>query len=314
MTLHPKERGATRRDFLIRSGGAALGLSGAGSLLAACSNSTTPGGGSSVAGKAPVGPGGLPLARPDKRVTLPLWKDPIASGLKPETGGTFTIFNYPNYLYTKLFKEFCAKYDVTPQYTAFDNIASGIQRLASGSVEPGRDGDDARQPRPGRRRPADQPAQPGLHPQPEEERLATAREPVLRLGVALHRPVHHLRDGHLLAQRPRHRGHRRHAAAVGHLLAVPGVQRQDRAPLRGPRDDRDGAPAQGHHRHQHRGPEAREPGGGRPEAALQHLQHQGRRLPVPDRSPRGRRGSTRPGRATRSRPTSTTCPRARPRA
>ena len=86
--------------------------------------------------QAPVGPGGLPLARPDKRVTLPLWEDPIASGLKPETGGTFTIFNYPNYLYTKLFKEFCAKYDVTPQYTAFDNIASGIQRLASGSVEP----------------------------------------------------------------------------------------------------------------------------------------------------------------------------------
>ena len=190
MTLHPKERGATRRDFLIRSGGAALGLSGAGSLLAACSNSTTPGGGSSVAGKAPVGPGGLPLARPDKRVTLPLWEDPIASGLKPETGGTFTIFNYPNYLYTKLFKEFCAKYDVTPQYTAFDNIASGIQRLASGSVEP-----DVMEMTPDNldqvgRRPADQPAQPGLHPQPEEERLAAAREPVLRLGVALHRPVH----------------------------------------------------------------------------------------------------------------------------
>ena len=53
MTLHPKERGATRRDFLIRSGGAALGLSGAGSLLAACSNSTTPGGGSSSRAASP---------------------------------------------------------------------------------------------------------------------------------------------------------------------------------------------------------------------------------------------------------------------
>jgi spermidine/putrescine transport system substrate-binding protein len=136
MTLHPKERGGhTRRDLLAQAGGAALGLSSAGSLLAACSNSTTPGGASGGGtGTKLTGPGGLPLARPDKRVTLPLWEQPIASGMKPETGGTFTIFNYPNYLYTKLFKEFCAKYNVTPQYTSFENIASGIQRLASGSV------------------------------------------------------------------------------------------------------------------------------------------------------------------------------------
>jgi spermidine/putrescine transport system substrate-binding protein len=137
MTMHPKERrGHTRRDLLTRAGGAAIGLSGAGSLLAACSNSTTPGGGSSTAGAAPTGPGGLPLARPDKRVTLPRWEHPIASGLQPETGGTFEIFNYPDYLYLKLFKEFCSKYNVTPVYTPFDNIASGIQRLASGSVTP----------------------------------------------------------------------------------------------------------------------------------------------------------------------------------
>ena len=100
MTLHPKERrGHTRRDLLARAGGAALGLSSAGSLLAACSNSTSPGGGSSVAGQEPTGPGGLPLARPDKRVTLPRWEQPIASNLQPETGGTFEIFNYPDYLY-----------------------------------------------------------------------------------------------------------------------------------------------------------------------------------------------------------------------
>src|SRR5690348_15260433 len=137
MTLHPKEpRGHTRRDLLARAGGAALGLSSAGSILAACSNSTSTGGGPSSAGAAPTGPGGLPLARPDTRVTLPRWEDPIASGLKPETGGTFQVYNYPDYLYTKLLKEFCAKYDVTPVYTPFDNIASGIQQLASGSVQP----------------------------------------------------------------------------------------------------------------------------------------------------------------------------------
>jgi spermidine/putrescine transport system substrate-binding protein len=138
MTLHPKERGGhTRRDLLARAGGAALGLSSAGSLLAACSNSTAPGGASGGStGTELLGPGGLPLARPDKRVTMPLWEKPIASGLQPETGGSFEIFNYPDYLYPKLFKEFCAKYNVTPVYTPFDNIASGIQRLASGSVSP----------------------------------------------------------------------------------------------------------------------------------------------------------------------------------
>jgi spermidine/putrescine transport system substrate-binding protein len=121
----------------MRSGGAALGLSSAGSLLAACGNTTQPsGGGGSGTGGQPVGPGGLPLARPDKRVTLPLWEDPIESGLQPETGGTFTVFNYPAYFWKKLLRDFGKKYGVEVQYTPFDNIASGIQQLAAGSVQP----------------------------------------------------------------------------------------------------------------------------------------------------------------------------------
>jgi len=136
MTWHPKERGSTRRDFLMRSGGAALGLSSAGSLLAACGNTTQPSGGGSGTGGQPVGPGGLPLARPDKRVTLPLWENPIESGLQPETGGTFTVFNYPAYFWKKLLRDFGKKYGVEVQYTPFDNIASGIQQLAAGSVQP----------------------------------------------------------------------------------------------------------------------------------------------------------------------------------
>ena len=102
-----------------------------------CGNSTTPSGGAGTgAGGEPVGPGGLPLARPDKRVTLPMWEDPIESGLEPETGGTFTVFNYPAYFWKKLLKDFGKKYGVEVQYTPFDNIASGIQQLASGSVQP----------------------------------------------------------------------------------------------------------------------------------------------------------------------------------
>jgi len=137
MTMHPRERHnqLSRRDFLVRAAGAAAALSGGGAMLAGCSSSTTAPASTTKKGEL-LGPGGLPLARPDKRVTLPLWEDPIASGLQPETGGTFTVFNYPAYLYKKLLKDFGKKYKVDVQYTSFDNISSGVQRLASGAVTP----------------------------------------------------------------------------------------------------------------------------------------------------------------------------------
>jgi spermidine/putrescine transport system substrate-binding protein len=137
MTLHPKERpdGITRRDFLLRTAGAATVVSGAGGILAACASETTVESPTGTGGEA-VGPLGLPLARPDERITIPFWEDPIASGLEPETGGTFTVFNYPDYLYKKLLKDFGKKYGVDTDYTSFQNISSGIQRLASGAVTP----------------------------------------------------------------------------------------------------------------------------------------------------------------------------------
>jgi spermidine/putrescine transport system substrate-binding protein len=137
MMRHPREHpgSLSRRDFLLRSALAASALSGAGGLLAACASETTPEADTGTTGEL-TGPGGLPLARPDKRVTMPLWEDPIESGLEPETGGTFTVFNYPDYLYKKLLNEFGKKYGVKVQYTAFQNISSGIQRLASGAVTP----------------------------------------------------------------------------------------------------------------------------------------------------------------------------------
>ena len=70
MTHHPKERltSLSRRSLLLRGAGAAGAFYGAGGLLAACGNTTTSTGSS---GDELTGPGGLPLARPDKRVTLP---------------------------------------------------------------------------------------------------------------------------------------------------------------------------------------------------------------------------------------------------
>ena len=82
-----------------------------------------------------LGPGGIPLARPDGPVTLPRFEDPIASGLKPETGGTFNVFNYADYVDPKLMQAFGKKYDVEVLLTSFDSIEEAITKLASGTIQ-----------------------------------------------------------------------------------------------------------------------------------------------------------------------------------
>jgi len=81
-----------------------------------------------------IGPGGIPLARPNSPVTLPRFEDPIKSGLEPEKGGTFTIFNYADYIDKKLVEEFGKKYKVKTQITTFDSIEQAIARLAKHAV------------------------------------------------------------------------------------------------------------------------------------------------------------------------------------
>jgi spermidine/putrescine transport system substrate-binding protein len=104
---------------------AALGIGGA--LLPALSRFA-------AADDAPMGPGGIPLARPDKPVTLPLWEDPIKSGLEPETGGTFTVFNYADYIDKALVDEFGKQHKVKTQITTFDSMDQCITRLATHAV------------------------------------------------------------------------------------------------------------------------------------------------------------------------------------
>src|SRR5471032_1800077 len=65
-----------------------------------------------------TGPGGIALARPDQPVTLPLHGKAIESGLKPETGGTFRLFNYADYLDKKAMDDFGKKYGVTVELTS----------------------------------------------------------------------------------------------------------------------------------------------------------------------------------------------------
>jgi spermidine/putrescine transport system substrate-binding protein len=81
-----------------------------------------------------VGPGGIPLARPNQPVTLPRFEDPIKSGLEAEKGGTFTIFNYADYIDKKVVTEFGKKYGVKTQITTFDSIDQAITRLAKKAV------------------------------------------------------------------------------------------------------------------------------------------------------------------------------------
>src|SRR5919204_226159 len=86
--------------------------------------------------EASPGAGGIPLARPTHPVTLKRWEAPIASGMQPESGGTFTIFNYPEYIDTAVIKAFGKKYGVTVKVTPFDDITTGVTKLASGTVSP----------------------------------------------------------------------------------------------------------------------------------------------------------------------------------
>ena len=205
--MHPKERrlATTRRDFLLRSGGAALSLSSMSGLLAAC-GTTTPTTTNSAGGR-PTGAGGIPLARPNHPVTLNRWEAPIASGMQPESGGTFTIFNYPEYIDPAVLKSFGKKYGVTVKVTPFDDITTGVTKLASGTVA-GRDRDDARPAPPRRRGQAGEAAQPRLHPEPEE-RLVRVQEPVLRRRIPLLRAIHGVQHRHRVPHRPRHGGHPR---------------------------------------------------------------------------------------------------------
>lgn len=79
-------------------------------------------------------PSGLPLARPNKPVTLPMNGSAIADGLKPESG-TFKIFNYADYVYKGLLDKFGEQYDVDVQVTTFDNMDQAVTKLANNDVD-----------------------------------------------------------------------------------------------------------------------------------------------------------------------------------
>ena len=123
----------TRRTLLHRGALAAAGL-GASGLLGACADTTTPVG--AIAADADVGPGGLPLARPNRAVTLPIHADnrPIASGLRPEAG-PLQFYNWIEYINQDVINDFQRRYKVKVEISTFTTIDEAVAKLASGAVQ-----------------------------------------------------------------------------------------------------------------------------------------------------------------------------------
>ena len=126
--MHPRERRSTRRQFLFASGGTVAALSGGDALLRAAA---ALGG---VEG-APMGPGGIPLARRNFPVTLPIYSDnePIASGKSPEKG-PLNVFNWDSYVNPAVVKRFEKEFKVQVNVTTFENEEEALAKLTSGKA------------------------------------------------------------------------------------------------------------------------------------------------------------------------------------
>jgi spermidine/putrescine transport system substrate-binding protein len=141
---HPRERsGLTRRQLVKRAAGGAFGLSAAG-VLAGCENTTEPlgvsgGGSAGPAGKLvvqkPVGPGGLPLPRPDNAVTWAITPEnkPIAEG-RPVERGPLNVYNYADYVDPVTLKKFQKQYGAAVKVATYNSADEAIAKLAAGAV------------------------------------------------------------------------------------------------------------------------------------------------------------------------------------
>ena len=121
-------RALSRRTFLRRAGETAIAVPSLAAILAACSKpGSQPAGGSDATVRK--------LARPDDPVTLPIMGEPIDPSTPIETGATLQVYNWDAYMYKKVLQAFEDEYDVTVEWTTFNNMEEGIQKLVSGQVQ-----------------------------------------------------------------------------------------------------------------------------------------------------------------------------------
>jgi spermidine/putrescine transport system substrate-binding protein len=127
MAFHPRERSPWRRRMSRRE---ALRLmaatAAAGGLLAGCGSGS---GSSSSASRVVVG------TREDP-VKQPLFDDNpmIDSGLEPEKG-PLRLYNWSDYIYTRVLKDFEEEFGVEVELTTFYNLEEATQKLRTGKVD-----------------------------------------------------------------------------------------------------------------------------------------------------------------------------------
>ncbi len=82
----------------------------------------------------PVDAAGIPLARRDYPVTLPLVGKPVAGG-DPERGGELQVYNYPDYLNPAVIKAFGEQEGVSVRVTTFNSLDEAFTKLSTGRFE-----------------------------------------------------------------------------------------------------------------------------------------------------------------------------------
>ena len=201
--INPPERGSgtTRRTFMRHAATAAASLSVPG-LLAACGTTSPTAGSSGGSSTTPMGPGGLPLARPDNPVTLPIYADnkAIASGPVAREGTAAVLQLGPVHQHRRRQGVREEVRRQRPDQHVHDDRRGGredLQRHRSVRRVRAR----ARVPRAARRRQGPAAAEPQLHPESQGQRVAVAAQPLVRRGRALHGSVHGLHDRNRLARR-----------------------------------------------------------------------------------------------------------------
>jgi spermidine/putrescine transport system substrate-binding protein len=133
--MHPRERPTTRRQFLIRAGMVVGTLSGADILLSACGGTAKSAATTTGTNGMLMGPGGIPLARRDHPVTLPLYADnqAVASGMDAEQG-PLQLFNWAAYINPATVKKFEKQHNVQVSITTFENEDEAIAKLTAGNA------------------------------------------------------------------------------------------------------------------------------------------------------------------------------------
>jgi spermidine/putrescine transport system substrate-binding protein len=108
--------------------------------IGAPSSSASAGDASSSAGaSASPSATGIPIASPQNPVKWPInpGNEPIASDLEPEPNATLRLYNYPDYVWNRVLKNFqkeYADYNVTIELSTFNDLPEALTKIRSGSV------------------------------------------------------------------------------------------------------------------------------------------------------------------------------------